>query len=364
MVSFQCDACGDTVKKPKLDQHYQRCYSSVTCIDCSKTFNSPAEWKGHTSCISEAEKYQKGLYKGPKGAGAPGQQSPQTNGRPQQQWQQQGRFGNNGGGGQQAVRRPSGTGANTTPLGTPKRMSPAEAVPVPEKTVEKSVASHGVNGVKEAKTNGQEAKKEKEKKEKKEKTTKETPVVQQEEKAAPVNGATDATKPKKERSKRKETAVAEAAPVPPPVTEGVAKTSKKRKERPDEAAVPVLEDGVKKKRKNGDGEAGGVPVGPPNVVAEVVNGKKEKKKSKKADVTEGIAEVAPAPPEIAAHATNGGVKKTKEKKSKLVADSAAPTETAVTPAEPAKDKKKRKVHGEGEVEGGKQKKKSKVAATT
>ena len=58
--------CGDVVKKPKLDQHRTRCHGGFDCIDCSTTFNSPAEYKGHTSCISEAEKYQKGLYKGPK----------------------------------------------------------------------------------------------------------------------------------------------------------------------------------------------------------------------------------------------------------------------------------------------------------
>jgi len=57
--------CGDVVKKPKLDQHSGRCHGGFDCIDCSKTFGTPAEWKGHTSCISEAEKYQKSLYKGP-----------------------------------------------------------------------------------------------------------------------------------------------------------------------------------------------------------------------------------------------------------------------------------------------------------
>ncbi len=61
-----CIACSDTVKKPKLDKHYMSCHSSVTCLDCSTTFAGPAQWKSHTSCISEAEKYQKGLYKGPK----------------------------------------------------------------------------------------------------------------------------------------------------------------------------------------------------------------------------------------------------------------------------------------------------------
>ncbi|KAI6002924.1 hypothetical protein EDD15DRAFT_2225466 [Pisolithus albus] len=66
MVSFQCSGCGDIVKKPKLDTHYARCHAPVDCIDCSTTFQIPAEFKSHTSCITEAEKYQKGLYKGPK----------------------------------------------------------------------------------------------------------------------------------------------------------------------------------------------------------------------------------------------------------------------------------------------------------
>ncbi|KAF8514128.1 hypothetical protein JB92DRAFT_2719769 [Gautieria morchelliformis] len=55
--------CADVVKKPKLDQHRARCGASFTCIDCSKTFPTPFDWKGHTSCISEAEKYQKSLYR-------------------------------------------------------------------------------------------------------------------------------------------------------------------------------------------------------------------------------------------------------------------------------------------------------------
>ncbi|KAI0305398.1 hypothetical protein B0F90DRAFT_1605370, partial [Multifurca ochricompacta] len=59
-------ACTDVVKKPKLDYHYGQCRASFTCIDCSATFTSPTQWKSHTSCVTEAEKYQKSLYKGPK----------------------------------------------------------------------------------------------------------------------------------------------------------------------------------------------------------------------------------------------------------------------------------------------------------
>ncbi|KAK4047350.1 hypothetical protein OIO90_006209 [Microbotryomycetes sp. JL221] len=42
------------------------CGAAFTCIDCNVTFHSPSEWKTHTSCISEDQKYQKSLYKGPK----------------------------------------------------------------------------------------------------------------------------------------------------------------------------------------------------------------------------------------------------------------------------------------------------------
>ncbi|KAI7881792.1 zf-LYAR-domain-containing protein [Lichtheimia hyalospora FSU 10163] len=65
MVSFQCDNCGDVVKKPKLDQHRGRCHATFTCIDCSTTFQG-TNYKSHTSCISEAEKYQKSLFRGKK----------------------------------------------------------------------------------------------------------------------------------------------------------------------------------------------------------------------------------------------------------------------------------------------------------
>jgi len=52
--------------KKKADQHTQRCYGAYfTCIDCSKTFNGN-EYRQHTQCITEDEKYQKKLYKGPK----------------------------------------------------------------------------------------------------------------------------------------------------------------------------------------------------------------------------------------------------------------------------------------------------------
>jgi len=145
MVSFQCHSCGDVVKKPKLDQHRTRCHGGFDCIDCSTTFNSPAEYKGHTSCISEAEKYQKGLYKGPR----MGESAPKNNYPPQpasepypgggSSWGRGayrggrgGRGGGNSGRGGWGQQRPSrGTGANETPLGTPNRMSPVTQSPTP-----------------------------------------------------------------------------------------------------------------------------------------------------------------------------------------------------------------------------------------
>lgn len=79
MVSFSCEVCNDTVVKKKLGQHQQRCRGAYfTCIDCSTTFQNNDHDK-HTSCISEAEKYEKGLYKGKK-------QKPK---QPEQQQQQQ-----------------------------------------------------------------------------------------------------------------------------------------------------------------------------------------------------------------------------------------------------------------------------------
>ncbi|KAK3016838.1 hypothetical protein RJ639_006377, partial [Escallonia herrerae] len=52
MVWFQCEDCGDNLKKPKL----------LSCIDCGQTFGQQSV-QGHTQCITETEKY------GPKGQG-------------------------------------------------------------------------------------------------------------------------------------------------------------------------------------------------------------------------------------------------------------------------------------------------------
>ena len=64
MVTFVCEECNETLKKAAVARH--SCVSrggGATCVDCSRTFYG-AEHAAHTSCVSEAEKHQKGLYRG------------------------------------------------------------------------------------------------------------------------------------------------------------------------------------------------------------------------------------------------------------------------------------------------------------
>ncbi|CAN8257615.1 unnamed protein product [Cochlearia groenlandica] len=70
MVWFQCEDCGEELKKPKLPNHFRMCRAlKLSCIDCGETFGRDTV-QGHTQCITEAEKY------GPKG------QSKTHNGKP------------------------------------------------------------------------------------------------------------------------------------------------------------------------------------------------------------------------------------------------------------------------------------------
>ncbi|RDL40092.1 uncharacterized protein BP5553_00071 [Venustampulla echinocandica] len=63
MVSFSCEGCGDVLTKKKLDQHRNQCRgASFTCLDCMVHFQGN-EYRAHTSCISEAQKYQGALYR-------------------------------------------------------------------------------------------------------------------------------------------------------------------------------------------------------------------------------------------------------------------------------------------------------------
>lgn len=63
MVWFQCEDCGENLKKPKLINHFRGCSAQkLSCIDCGVVFNQQSV-QGHTQCVSEAEKY------GPKNMG-------------------------------------------------------------------------------------------------------------------------------------------------------------------------------------------------------------------------------------------------------------------------------------------------------
>ncbi|XP_045813016.1 UBP1-associated proteins 1C [Trifolium pratense] len=63
MVWFQCEDCGDNLKKPKLPNHFRSCSATkLSCIDCGQMFGQDTV-QNHTQCITEAEKY------GPKGQG-------------------------------------------------------------------------------------------------------------------------------------------------------------------------------------------------------------------------------------------------------------------------------------------------------
>eukprot|EP00116_Pleurobrachia_bachei_P006656 sb/3466918/ len=70
MVFFCCNGCGETLKKQKVEQHGYNCSSkSVSCIDCNVSFHG-AEFRKHTQCVSEAERYQGHLYKATENKGA------------------------------------------------------------------------------------------------------------------------------------------------------------------------------------------------------------------------------------------------------------------------------------------------------
>ena len=86
MVSFQCEGCGEVIKKQKAEQHIRSCRfgcPAFVCVDCMRRFVDDS-YKEHTSCISEAEKYQKSLYKPPKQKGGkqPQKQQPEVKPKP------------------------------------------------------------------------------------------------------------------------------------------------------------------------------------------------------------------------------------------------------------------------------------------
>ncbi|KAL8215499.1 hypothetical protein R6Q57_022336 [Mikania cordata] len=82
MVWFQCEDCGDNLKKPKLASHFRACSANkLSCIDCGQMFGQQTV-QGHTQCITETEKY------GPKGQakssnGTPGKHSSSAKPKPE-----------------------------------------------------------------------------------------------------------------------------------------------------------------------------------------------------------------------------------------------------------------------------------------
>ena len=62
-LRLRSQACGEIYAKKKLDQHARQCRGATfTCLDCMRWFPG-STYREHTSCISEAQKYQGALYK-------------------------------------------------------------------------------------------------------------------------------------------------------------------------------------------------------------------------------------------------------------------------------------------------------------
>lgn len=58
MVFYTCSGCGESLKKNKVENHCYSCRNCeyLTCIDCNKDFYGD-DYKFHTSCMTENEKY-------------------------------------------------------------------------------------------------------------------------------------------------------------------------------------------------------------------------------------------------------------------------------------------------------------------
>eukprot|EP00924_Labyrinthula_sp_SR-Ha-C_P006461 maker-scaffold_120-snap-gene-0.5-mRNA-1 protein AED:0.00 eAED:0.00 QI:64/1/1/1/1/1/2/141/245 len=70
MVFFVCNGCNSSLRKKQVENHSYKCESGAlySCVDCSQEFDSYS-YRKHTTCISEAEKYEGKLYKGNKSSG-------------------------------------------------------------------------------------------------------------------------------------------------------------------------------------------------------------------------------------------------------------------------------------------------------
>ncbi|GFN84122.1 cell growth-regulating nucleolar protein-like [Plakobranchus ocellatus] len=58
MVFFNCNACGEALKKNQVEKHALRCRNCqvLSCVDCGKDFWGN-DYQSHTKCITEEEKY-------------------------------------------------------------------------------------------------------------------------------------------------------------------------------------------------------------------------------------------------------------------------------------------------------------------
>ena len=76
MVFFICEACGETLKKNKVDAHSWGCRNcwAFACMDCGVRFEGEA-YKQHMSCMSEAQKYQGKLFQAKENKGEAKQRS-------------------------------------------------------------------------------------------------------------------------------------------------------------------------------------------------------------------------------------------------------------------------------------------------
>ena len=61
MPVFICEACNETLKQTKVATHNCSGCWYFSCIDCNKKFGWD-EYKSHTKCVTEAERYQGHLY--------------------------------------------------------------------------------------------------------------------------------------------------------------------------------------------------------------------------------------------------------------------------------------------------------------
>ncbi|KAH7925647.1 hypothetical protein BV22DRAFT_422645 [Leucogyrophana mollusca] len=375
MVSFQCQACGDVIKKPKLDQHHGRCGAGFDCIDCHTSFLTPASYKGHTQCISEAEKYQKALYKGPKVNAIRG-----------------GRGGGRGGGVYQAQRRPipnQATGANDTPLGTPSRMSPVTTPPIvspppapasrpvtegnpqslqtpapdekrkPKKKMatvdakEQVQAPVNSTAIEPASTSipsspvkplGESTDTPKKKKSKKDKKSKNVQVEGADEAKMDVDGdSAPVPEGKQEKKRKRKSKAANVEAVEAPDQQGK-KSEKENNTAEDESLQSKGEEKSKKRKRSGeegDENAGEVAV---------AEKKKRKDKSKKAEKDADMSAADQSQKsEVKAEEKHDGSKRMDPDAMDICEDAAAPTKEKKKEKKEKKEKKSKKLKGSGDA---------------